>query len=71
MVTHNTQLQLLSQFNNGNLFEFKNKEYNYVFVGYPYWRAFILTPKSNLRLEVFTQFIFQQKPTSDTNEERV
>src|SRR3989339_391002 len=53
MKVQSSYKQLLSQFPNKTLFYFKNEEHIYVLVGYPHWRAFILTPKSNLKLEVF------------------
>ena len=44
---------LLTQFDKENLFEFKYEEHIYALVGYPHWRAFIITPKSDLKLEVY------------------
>jgi len=49
----NSHKHLLSQFGKENIFEFKNEEQNYLLVGYSHWRAFIITPQSNLRLEVY------------------
>ena len=53
MHIHNSPKNTPSQFPKENIFEFKHEAHIYVLVGYPHWRAFIITPKSDLRLEVF------------------
>ena len=45
--------KLLHLYGKENLFEFKIEEHIYALIGYPHWRAFIITSKSDLRLEVF------------------
>lgn len=61
-----------------SLFQFHNEDHIYVLVGYPHWRAFILTPKSNLRLEVFPRINvstkkieFLEEPTKENGKESV
>lgn len=75
MLTSNKNL--LSQFPKQNLFEFKNEEHIYVLVGYPDWRAFIITPKSDLRLEVFPgvnvstrKLEFLEEPSTSKSKDR-
>lgn len=53
MHAKNSHNQLLTQFGKENLFEFENEAHIYVLVGYPHWRAFIITPQNDLRLEVY------------------
>lgn len=55
MTTDNSYDKIKNFYGKENLFEFKNEEHIYVFVGYPQWRAFIITPQSNLKLEVYSR----------------
>jgi hypothetical protein len=70
--------QIITQFPSKSLFQFNNEDHIYVLIGYPHWRAFILTPKSNLRLEVFPRINlvtkkieFLEEPAKDNGEERI
>lgn len=78
MYANNSHNQLLSQFGKENLFDFKIEEHIYVFVGYPHWRAFIITPKSNLKLEVYPRINaaarkieFLEEPQTSKTKDRI
>lgn len=45
--------KILNLYGKENLFDFKNEEYLYVIVGYPNWRAYIISTDKDFRLEVF------------------
>ncbi len=53
LIDKKKQKSFFDEFVDAKIFEFIREDYKFIIVGYPYWRAFIISPNDNFRIEVY------------------